>query len=196
MTLPGRHDTVAFTGAGYHDHNFGRLPFRDTEIWYWGRAALAADTDPAAPARTAVFYHLRAPEEEEGEGVSALLLLGPDGVPLVHSDRTAFLATAPIRSAYNLRHASRLVFAGEQARLTAILDPRRRAFLEGPFYRRLPLRLEGEMPGWTGAGAGIGEVFRPDGLCGPIASRAMWSRIRRRRGSGTAGRDAGGGHAP
>ena len=34
---------------------------------------------------------------------------------------------------------------------------------------------------WSGEGQGVGEFFEPARLCGPIVSRAMWSRIRRRR---------------
>ncbi len=51
--------------------------------------------------------------------------------------------------------------------------------------RRFPLAFraacrQSEDTLWRGAGIGIGEFFRPDRLCGPIVTRAMWSRIRRR----------------
>ncbi len=30
-------ETVRFAGRGYHDHNFGRLPWTDTKEWHWNR---------------------------------------------------------------------------------------------------------------------------------------------------------------
>jgi hypothetical protein len=57
VTLPSG-KVINFRGSGYHDHNFGRLPFDDTDLWYWGRAPLACDDGRE---RTAVFYHLQPP---------------------------------------------------------------------------------------------------------------------------------------
>jgi carotenoid 1,2-hydratase len=200
VTLPGRHDTVAFTGAGYHDHNFGRLPYRDTDLWYWGRAAFYADGGGAdvAARGTALFYHWEPPP---GEPARSVIVLAEPGLSVTACEAVLREVGPPIRGAYGLRHRTRLRFEGAdgRVRLDLALRPEAGAFSEGPFYRRLPLTLSVSRTGargWTGTAEGIGEVFRPDGLCGPIASRAMWSRIRRRRGSGTAGLDAGGGHAP
>ena len=186
VALPGG-ERVAFHGAGYHDHNFGLLPFDDTRIWYWGRGHLRCD-DGAL--RTAVFYQVEAPG---GGAQGTLLVFGEDGTPLVASDAAQLRLSLPARNAYGMRHRKR-VEVGEQAAggyLSGafLLTTGRRAFSEGPFYRRLPLslHLEQERGGhtlWRGEGIGIGEVFRPAGLCGPVASHAMWSRIRRRRGGG------------
>lgn len=176
LALPtGR--TVPFVGSGYHDHNFGRLPYADTAVWYWGRAALSGD-DGAA--RTGVFYHREAPD---APAQSTLLLFGPEGEPLVGA-ATAACRPGPLRrSAYGLRHAERLTLSTDSAVMHAVLRGDRGTFSEGPFYRRFPLDLRVEaaaaMP--AGAGQGIAEVFRPAGLLGPVASRALWSRLRRRR---------------
>lgn len=177
---------VAFSGSGYHDHNFGRLPFTDTGSWYWGRAPLVCDDGKM---RTGVFYALRG---HGGAEQITLLTFDEHGGALAGTAAPVAAAapalTRPVRSAYGLRHATVLnsaVTTATPLRLQAVLHPERGAFSEGPFYRRLPLTLEARAEQnnerlWTGTGEGIGEVFRPAGLCGPVASRAMWSRIRRR----------------
>jgi hypothetical protein len=165
VTLPtGR--SVAFTGNGYHDHNFGRLPFDDTAIWYWGRASLGT--------HAAVFYHREPPE---GPADSTLVLLGENGAPLLATRDVASSLDEPRSSPYGLRHARRLDLGAGTSRVMVQMEDRGGALSEGPFYRRLPITLRAE----GRAAAGIGEVFRPAKLCGPVASRAMWSRIRRRK---------------
>ena len=105
----------------------------------------------------------------------------------------------PRRSPYGLTHARRLDFGAAGPRRTGgeegdggddgfvvFLHDRGGTLSEGPFYRRLLLSLRANV---QAAGQrtlriedseGIGEVFQPARLCGPIVSRAMWSRIRRR----------------
>ncbi len=179
--------SIAFRGSGYHDHNFGRLPFDDTDLWYWGRVPLTCDDGQE---RLAVFYHLQ-PPAPPARPLSALLLLpvSDAGPPSVTATSVLGTPSQPVRSAYGLRHALEVGFTARdglgETRIVATLHPERGAFSEGPFYRRLPLTIQAseERNGralWTGAGEGIGEVFRPAGLCGPVASRALWSRLRRR----------------
>ena len=186
FTLPSG-KTIAFRGSGYHDHNFGRLPFDDTDLWYWGRAPLACDDGQA---RLAVFYHLQ-PPVPPARPLSALLLLPVQDAepPFVATTQVLGAPRQPVRSAYGLRHALEVGFTTGDApgptQIVASLHPERGAFSEGPFYRRLPLTIQASeerngRPVWSGAGEGIGEVFRPAGLCGPVASRALWSRLRRR----------------
>lgn len=180
-------EVIPFHGNGYHDHNFGRLPFDDTDIWYWGRARLDCDDGKS---RDAVFYHLEEPENRRTRSV--LLLFGPNGEPLVHSADTRFDAPSRTRSAYGLVHHDRLILTAlddrgaETARLGAVLLPHAGVLSEAPFYRRLEIGVRaGQQRGgtalWSGEGRGIGEVFRPAKLCGPIVSRAIWSRVRRRK---------------
>ena len=189
VTLPfGR--TIPFNGAGYHDHNFGQLPYADADLWYWGRAALTcSDNQP----RTGVFYFVR---EGNGLPLATLLVFGaPPGAgaaPLAATDEARHTLNRPLRNAYGFRHMGEVVLATDTGagdpttELTALLQPEHGAYLEGPFYRRLPLLLSANEKKdgrviWSGKGAGIGEVFRPARLLGPVASRAMWSRIRRQR---------------
>ena len=179
VTLPtGR--SVAFAGNGYHDHNFGCLPFADTEIWYWGRASVGT--------QAVVFYHREPPE-----GPADSLLVLP-GAPILATRDVRFSLDEPQWSPYGLRHARRLdLRAGASCatgtscatganRVLVEMEDRGGALSEGPFYRRLPLTLRLEGPALEMRSViGIGEVFRPAKLCGPVASRAIWSRIRRRK---------------
>jgi hypothetical protein len=189
VTLPSG-KVINFRGSGYHDHNFGRLPFDDTDLWYWGRAPLACDDGQK---RVAVFYHLQPPAPPPAPPLSTLLVFGNGSAtgppPVVATNDVLGNLAQPVRSAYGLRHAVELGFTTRDApgptRLVASLHPERGAFSEGPFYRRLSLtiqanELQNGQPIWAGAGEGIGEIFRPPGLCGPVASRALWSRLRRR----------------
>ena len=167
--------SVAFHGSGYHDHNFGHLPYDDTATWYWGRAPLVCDDGLT---RAAVFYHLEAPD---GALTSTLLLFGPEGVPLAAVRPDTCRLSATVHNAYGLAHATCLELAATGVRLRARLRSEGGTFSEGPFYRRLPVEIEATGDNWRGAGAGVGEFFRPAKLCGPVVTRAMWSRIRWRK---------------
>lgn len=184
VVTPPSGRALSFTGAGYHDHNFGNLPLDDTDIWYWGRAVLRCSDQVT---RVAVFYHLDAPD---GQAQSVLLLFGPDSAPLMVTDQVQALPNKPIRNAYGLVHATRFEVTSRNSddpifRLSAQLKTEQGTLSEGPFYRRLGVSVCAEerrngLAAWAGTGDGLGEVFRPTKLCGPIASRALWSRIRRR----------------
>ena len=53
FVTPANGSRVTFTGNGYHDHNFGQLPWRDTQIWQWARASLQCSDGQD---RTAIVY--------------------------------------------------------------------------------------------------------------------------------------------
>lgn len=183
LTLPDG-ERIHLRGTGYHDHNYGRLPFADTDLWYWGRVPLVCD-DGAT--RTAVLYHL------EGKGsnkTTRLFLFDVAGAPVALAEDASAALSRTIRGPYGLWHAARLEISaakGEQrTHVTVTLPEERSGFAAAPFYRRLPINLTAweQRSGrtvWSGTGDGVGDVFRPARLCGPIVSRAMWSRIRRRK---------------
>ena len=92
-------ETIDFAGRGYHDHNWGTLPF-DAGIrdWYWARVALDDD-------RALIAYHVdyhRAPTP-----VSHLLLF--DGGRLVRHDPQAQVRLGrPRLNVFGTAYASRL----------------------------------------------------------------------------------------
>jgi carotenoid 1,2-hydratase len=174
VTLPTGRE-IAFRGRGYHDHNFGTLPFADTGIWYWARAHFPA----AGPFTSAVVYHRETPPGM-GSDQTVLLLYRRGGGP-PESPVITIEATEPTRNAYGLRYDRALHWSARGGDLigSLVLQGDRGALAEGPFYRRLPATMTLES-GERQTAEGIGEVFRPARLCGPIASRAMWSRLRRR----------------
>ncbi len=72
-------EEIAFSGQGYHDHNWGRLPFADgIRDWYWARVGLGQE-------RAALLYHVRAQDAEKP--VSHLLLF--NGGRLTYHDAGA-----------------------------------------------------------------------------------------------------------
>lgn len=192
VMLP-RGKSVSFAGNGYHDHNFGRLPYRDTDRWYWGRACLRANDGTA---RTAVYYHVIPPSGSLDSAQSTIALFGPDGevITLDSGERVRFGAcdtVEPSRSPYGLVHSSDFGIAtddeitGLTSQILSTVRVREGSLSEGPFYRRLPVTIEARQerngrPFWTATGSGIGEVFQPARLCGPVVSRALWTRMRRR----------------
>lgn len=181
---------VSFTGSGYHDHNFGRLPWIDTDIWYWGRARVA---DPAGDLRSAVFYRLEGPDAQHTD---LLLVCDASGrvmdAGVYEGNRTyRDVEGEEWQNAFglNLRQAVFMETPTNGYSLVAPFGVLRHHFRisplsSGPFYVRslvqpVALTARGnEAPSFRGPG--IVEAFRPSRLCGPIASRAMWTRIRRR----------------
>ena len=176
VVSPPGGEPIPFTGAGYHDHNFGALPFHGIDAWYWGRAHFAQGDIGAA-----VVYHVAAVTGVAADQTN-VFLFDRQGRLLEAARPTARLTT-PARNAYGFHHA-RVVewrtMAGDTGSMA--FEVGNGIFSEGPFYRRLPMQISlhpptPKAPGISGLG--IGEVFRPGGLSGPIASRAMWSRMRR-----------------
>ncbi|MES2462282.1 MAG: hypothetical protein V4671_16975 [Armatimonadota bacterium] len=176
---------TTFQGQGYHDHNFGLLPYDEIETWYWVYAPLKCSDGKD---RFCLLYYL--PETmTPWDGV--LLLLDDEGTVLTQPQETDIMLAGPRRGRYGFTYCRELEWksgsggTNPQFYGAARLKAFEGSFSEGPFYVRLPAHIHaaessnGEVV-WTGHGEGIGEVFRPFRLCGPIASRAMWSRIRRR----------------
>jgi carotenoid 1,2-hydratase len=169
--------TVSFEGEGYHDHNFGTLPLREVAAWYWARSTLLCSDGVS---RTAILYYLLSNQSSDAETV--MLMFDAEGNNIPCSESIVGYHLSPQTNAYGLTHASIVKADSRQGeQITMTFTPKEGTLSEGPFYRRLPVEMTARFgTEWTGKGNGIGEIFVPSRLCGPIASRAMWSRIRRR----------------
>ncbi len=157
-------EMIAFTGTGYHDHNWGRLPF-DASIrdWSWARAALSEE-------RSVILYHVR---PHRGLPVSHLLLF--EAGRLVHHDPQAKVRLEkPVWNGFGTRYLSRLTASG--AGLQAVFQFRQRLD-SSPFYIRALCDAALTENGRTEAGHGIGEYLRPRPLSGRVVASAMKARI-------------------
>ena len=161
---PGTEEIV-FSGTGYHDHNWGRLPFAaDIRDWYWARAALDGE-------RAAILYHVR--PRRGAQAVSHFLLFERgrltwhDASPQVHLSR-------PAVNAFGTVYATRLevVSGGHAARLefSARLD-------SAPFYVRALCAATLSRESGSETGQGIGEYLRPRMMSWPLVASAMKARI-------------------
>lgn len=198
VTLPNG-KRIEFRGNGYHDHNFGQLPWNNLEIWYWARGVMRC-TD--GNLRAFVLYHLI---PQEGAPQTVGFIAQPDEITFLPLDYDyACHSPGTWRTSYGWRHAFRFEFVADDPPRNTVFHPLffisdfQNVLSHGPFYRRLiaaiwggkatghkdpspdkPFERETDWE-WYGEVEGIGEVFRPAHLCGPIVSRAMWTRIRRR----------------
>ena len=166
-------DTITFSGDGYHDHNFGTLPWDAKEIWSWGRFHTAKKGQE--PAWTAVFYqHKQSP-------TNYLLIVDDTGAVLTQTDTAESKISLPQKSGYGLPFFLQTMLweAASNATLDYIL-PNETGLLNGPFYKRSVGQAKIRVGGRVEEAKGISEVFQPSRLCHPIWSRLMWTRIRRR----------------
>jgi carotenoid 1,2-hydratase len=165
LTGPQNHTpaTIAFSGLGYHDRNWGQLPFgAESQEWYWARVALT-------PEVTAAIYAVKS----EGSWVSTFLLF-QNGM-CVHCDDAPVVHLRAYRlNAFGLRYATRIDVVSRQFRARFSL---RRRVDSSSFYIRC--LSSGALSGWgkEHRGAGFGEYFRPAPMAGRIAASAMKARI-------------------
>jgi hypothetical protein len=187
-------DYIKFVGEGYHDHNFGRLPWLGVEIWYWGRGTVRG---PAGRYRL-IYYVTQFTDGREMERL--LFVFSESGATIRWGSvlEAQLLSKAGgITNGYGLTFAEllRVVNFTEEQVLTVVMGDkngmngtRMQNMHSGPFYRRSVGEMEIEMlvqgphkvVERTSEGYGIHEVFRPARLCHPIWSWLMWTRIRRR----------------
>ncbi|MBV9850168.1 MAG: hypothetical protein JO250_10885 [Armatimonadetes bacterium] len=155
-------ETLAFSGRGYHDHNWGALPFSaDIRDWYWARAAIGHD-------RALIVYHVNSRRP-----VSHLLLF--DGGRLVRHDPQARLGLCRHRlNAFGTLYAARLDVQSEG--LVASFDLGRRLD-SAPFYIRTLCRVQATVDGQMETGTGMAEYFRPRPLSSRLAASATKARI-------------------
>ena len=159
-------EEIAFSGTGYHDHNWGRLPFAsEIRDWYWARAALDGE-------RAVILYHVR--PRGGGPEVSHFLLF-ERGRLVRHDAAPQVRLTRPAVNAFGTVYATRMeVVSGEwvvRFEFGARLD-------SAPFYvRALCWATLSEKGRRTEMGEGIGEYLRPRMMSWPLVASAMKARI-------------------
>ena len=157
-------EAISFAGTGYHDHNWGRLPF-DAAIrdWSWARAALPRQ-------RSVILYHVR---PLRGLPVSHLLLF--DAGRLVHHDaRAKVRLDKPVWNGFGTRYQSRLSVGGVDLQVVFQFG---RRLDSSPFYVRALCDAALTQNGQTETGHGIGEYLRPRPLSRRLVASAMKARI-------------------
>ncbi|MGI4792237.1 MAG: hypothetical protein ACRYFS_25715 [Janthinobacterium lividum] len=157
-------EIIQFNGTGYHDHNWGRLPF-DAAIrdWYWARAALSNE-------RSVILYHV---QPHQGQAVNHLLLF-EQGRLLKHDSQAKVSAAKSVFNGFGTRYSSRLTVSSADLdavfRFGARLD-------SAPFYIRAFCSAAVHWNGQTESGEGIGEYLRPRAMSWPLVASAMKARI-------------------
>lgn len=161
-------ETIPFEGTGYHDHNWGRLPF-DAAIqdWYWARAALGGT-------RAAVLYHVR---PKSRKAARTHLLLFENGKLRRHETGCRVTLSRRTLSGLGAVYATRLTASAGDLHTEFVLEKR---LDSAPFYVRALCRAtvrEGER---EEEGQGIGEYLSPGMMGWPLVASAMKARIVRR----------------
>ena len=158
-------ERVAFTGDGYHDHNWGTLPFAaDIQDWYWARAALGGG-------RVAVVYHVNS--HTPHTPVSHLVLF--ERGRMTHHDPQAVVTLGrPRVNVFGTRYATRLDVRSGGIAATFWLGHR---LDSSPFYVRVLSHATVTQDGRTALGGGMGEYFRPRLLGNSLVASATKARI-------------------
>jgi len=158
-------EQIKFSGTGYHDHNWGRLPFAsEIRDWYWARAALSGE-------RAVILYHVR---PRQGKKAVSHFLLFERGRMMRHDAAPRVRLSRPAVNVFGTVYATHMeVESGEQEvrfEFGARLD-------SAPFYVRALCRAT--LNGKEGAetGEGIGEYLRPRMMSWPLVASAMKARI-------------------
>jgi carotenoid 1,2-hydratase len=157
-------ERIRFTGQGYHDHNWGALPFSaQIRDWYWARVALGEQD-------ALIVYHV---EYHHGPPVSHLLCF-EEGRLVLHDASANVTLGRRRRNAFGTGYATQInVRSGDLSatvRLGARLD-------SAPFYIRTLCDADVTQGGRTRRGRGVGEYFRPRMLSWALTASATRARI-------------------
>lgn len=157
-------EQIRFSGTGYHDHNWGRLPF-DAALrdWSWARAALGNR-------RSVILYHV---QPLHGPAASHLLLFDA-GRLVYHNAQAKVRLDKPVLNGFGTRYFSRLTIG--DADLGVVFQFGKRLD-SSPFYVRALCDAAVTRSGQTETGHGIGEYLRPRPLSWPLVASAMKARI-------------------
>ena len=157
-------EVIEFRGTGYHDHNWGRLPFdADIRDWYWARAALEGE-------RSVILYHVR---PHHGPTVSHLLLF-ESGRLLRHDAEAQVRLERPVFNGFGTRYHSQLTVSGADLEAVFRFETR---LDSAPFYLRALCTATLTQKQHAESGQGIGEYLRPRAMSGLLVSSAMKARI-------------------
>ncbi len=171
-------ESIAFGGTGYHDHNFGTLPWHDVKSWFWARFHFVEEQET----RTAIFYETNRIDKVDKQDEAVVLFFDQAG-HVANGPGGNLKARRWSQNVYGFEYGIAWDWtAADESEGLVSFSRFRRQLSEGPFYIRFTSELArfDERDGVILSDLGIGEVFQPSRLCGPIASRAMWTRMRRR----------------
>ena len=157
-------ERITFTGQGYHDHNWGTLPFA-TQIrdWYWARLSLGGG-------RAFIVYHV---DYHEGPPVSHLLHFDR-GQLVFHDAQAQIELRRRRRNGFGTAYATELMAVGGGLSATLRLG---RRLDSAPFYVRTLCEGEVREGEGTRRGNGLAEYFRPRMLSWPLVASATKARM-------------------
>lgn len=149
-------EMISFHGIGYHDHNTGREPMKESfDEWYWGRYHLED--------ATLVYYLMNL----DGNWEKEFWLIGDDGT--VEKGESASMSEKGL-SFFGLETARKIEFTGSGYSAHLQLD---RLIDNGPFYQRFEGRLLFNRGEKIETARGISEYIRPE----RIYSRLFWPLV-------------------
>lgn len=158
-------ERIRFTGDGYHDHNWGTLPFAaDIRDWYWARAALPGD-------RAAVLYHV---DFHRPKPSVSHLLLFEQGLLLRHDPHAHVTRQRLGMNIFGTGYASLLEAVSGDVQASFSLETRMDS---APFYVRALSHAAVTQAGRTEQGRGVAEYFRPRLLGTQLVASATKARI-------------------
>ena len=161
-------EQITFQGHGYHDHNWGKLPFNShLKDWYWARAALPCE-------RAVILYHVRSNNPYGSARPESHLLLFESGKLLLHDPDAQVSLSRRTINGFGMLYATRL--AAESGALQVRFDFGTRLD-SAPFYLRVLCAAEVISGGVRERGQGVGEYFRPRLLASPLVASATKARI-------------------
>jgi carotenoid 1,2-hydratase len=152
--------SINFEGIGYHDHNSGYEPMKESfDEWYWGRYHLNDDT---------LIYYLM---NQRNTWNKKAWLIDKNGRvsefdELIQITDTGF-------NSFGLRSARKIELAGSGAKAVLHKD---RVIDSGPFYQRFEGRLLIKKGNVIQEGRGISEYIRPD----RIYNKLFWPLVNMR----------------
>ncbi|MCC5941067.1 MAG: hypothetical protein JJU37_05945 [Balneolaceae bacterium] len=159
LTLGGSNsEEIHFKGTGYHDHNFGSEPMKDTfDEWYWGRYHLEG--------LTLVYYLMRVKNRWEKK---AWLISEEGKTEAISSSDIEF--SAQQMSLFGLLSSRIITFGGNNFKAHLQLD---RLTDNGPFYQRFEGRLMATIGDKPVQSRGISEYIKPE----RIYNKLFWPLV-------------------
>lgn len=157
-----KEETIRFEGSGYHDHNLGLEPMKESfEDWYWGRFHLNG--------YTLVYYLMN----ENGSMKNRAWLFSPDEeVREVHGKLTL---TDYGLNVFGLKSARKIELKNKS---TELLIQQQSLLDDGPFYQRFSSRLMLHLDGVLLQGTGISEYIHPERIHSKLFRPLVNMRIR------------------
>ena len=138
--------TIAFSGTGYHDHNTGMEPMKDSFVdWYWGRFHLSGYT---------LIYYLM--NQESGRKDCAWLIDSKNRVMQLNGN---FMLSDMGFNVFGLKSARKIEM---ESKSNSFLIQQQSMLDDGPFYQRFASRLMLKLDGELHQATGISEYICPE----------------------------------